>query len=323
MIVVLLVAAAPGRAAKWRHCPDQLGYYPSHIGAIGAPFIHPGRELAILLSGSEQRSTGGFSTAADGNTVHITFASLFGSPVELPPFTASAVSPGTLYLTFPDTRAVVGRLLAGPVAITVTTGERITADILPRHLVGLPPANDVGAMVSGTGQQAAIATMDTRGGIWIPVEFSAFGSMLKPMPSCPMTLTPKTAFTVGVTVRATPSYVIGATPALPPFRVLNRVDLFLGDMLINGTNYYGMKVGKLPVFRVSRGWGIKVCGVNDAVDLVLHSPGWNRWAKPWSPFSAWMPNSRPLDIVLSHATADQEDLATGSLDAFGEACGLQ
>ena len=84
-----------------------------------------------------------------------------------------------------------------------------------------------------------------------------------------------------------------------------------------------MLVGLLAVFRLSRGWGIKVCGVNDAVDLVLHSTGWNRWAKPWSPFSAWMPNSRPLDIVLSHATADQEDLATGSLDAFGEACGLQ
>jgi hypothetical protein len=320
---VLLVAAAPGYAAKWRHCPDQLGYYPSHIGAIGAPFIHPGREIGIFLSNSEQRSSGGFSTAVAGNTIHVTFASLFGSPVELPSFTATAVSPGTLYFTFPDASAVAGRPLAGPVAVTVTTGEQITADILPRHLVALPMANDVGAMVSGTGQQAAIATMDTRGGIWIPVQFSAFGEMEKPMPSCPMTLTPKTAFTVGVTVRATPSYMIGAPPAVPPFRVLRQVDLFLGDMLINGTNYYGMKVGKLPVFRVSRGWGIKVCGVNDAVDLVLHSAGFNRWAKPWSPFGAWMPDSQPLDIVLSHATADQGDLATGGLDAFGEACGLQ
>src|SRR5881394_1587110 len=72
LIVVLLIAATPGHAAKWRHCPDQLGYYPSHIGAIGAPFVDPGRELGIFLSASEQRSTGGFSTAADGNTVHVT-----------------------------------------------------------------------------------------------------------------------------------------------------------------------------------------------------------------------------------------------------------
>src|SRR5207244_13168145 len=146
-IVVLLVAAAPGHAAKWRHCPDQLGYYPSHIGAVGAPFIHPGRELAIFLSGPEQRSTGGFSTALDGNTVHVTFASLFGSPIELPPFTAAAVSPATLYFTFPDTSTIPGGPLAGPVAVTVTTGARITADLLGRHQVQLPPSNADGELV--------------------------------------------------------------------------------------------------------------------------------------------------------------------------------
>jgi hypothetical protein len=101
------------------------------------------------------------------------------------------------------------------------------------------------------------------------------------------------------------------------------VDVFLGDFLINGTNFYGMRVGNLPVFRIPRGWGIKVCGVNDAVDLALRAPGWQRWTRPRSPFSAWMPSSRPLEIMLSGMTVDQGNLSTGGLDAFGEECILE
>ena len=140
------------------------------------------------------------------------------------------------------------------------------------------------------------------------------------MMMCPGTFTPLTAFAVGVTVRSTPSFVIGAPPSYPPFRSLRRVELFLGDFLSNGTNFYGHPVGKLPVFRIPRGWGIKVCGANDAVDLVMRAPGWQRWARPWSPFSAWMPSSRPLEIVLRSMTVDEGNLSTGGLDAFGEDC---
>jgi len=76
------------------------------------------------------------------------------------------------------------------------------------------------------------------------------------------------------------------------------------------------------VLRVPRGWAIKVCALNDAVDLVLRAPGWGRWARPWSAFGAWMPNSTPLQIVLSQATAEDDVTNTG-LDAFGEECLLQ
>jgi len=115
--LAIVLTAMPARAAKWRHCPSELGWYPTHIGALSAPFIHPGRELGIFLTNREQRDSGGFSTDPGGNTIQVTFVSLWGEAISLPPFTAAAVSPTTLYFTFPDTRAVVGRPLAGPVAV--------------------------------------------------------------------------------------------------------------------------------------------------------------------------------------------------------------
>jgi hypothetical protein len=320
--MALLVAAAAAHAAKWRHCPSELGYYGSRIGGLAAPFAHPGHDLGIFLTAREVRDTGGFSTEPDGNTVQITFASLWGDPIALPPLTTAAVSPDTLFFEFPDTRVTHGRPLAGPVAIQVITGGQLTADILPRHLVGLPPKTDVGSLVAGGPTQPALGTMDTRGSIWIPVEFSAFGTMPKTM-MCPGTFIPLTAFAVGVTVRSTPSFVVGAPPTYPPFRALKKVELFLGDFVSNGLNFYGNRVGDLPVFRIPRGWGIKVCGANDAVDLVMKAPGFSRWARPWSAFGAWMPSSRPLEIALSGMTVDQGNLATRGLDAFGQECVFQ
>src|SRR5581483_1594590 len=163
---LLTVPGTSALAAKWRHCPSQLGYYPSTTGATSAPFIHPGRELGIFLNDKEVGETGGFSTQPNGNTVRVTFASLFGNPIALPPFAATAVTPATLYIRFPDTRAVAGRLLAGPVSIDVASGGRTTAQIAARHLVALPPPTDVKTLVSGGLGQAALATMDTRGAIW-------------------------------------------------------------------------------------------------------------------------------------------------------------
>jgi hypothetical protein len=320
----LVVCACPSssEAAKWRHCPSQLVYVPSTLGAVAAPFVHPGHELGIFLMPQEVESTGGFSTAPDGNVVSVTFVSLFGAPITLPPITVAAVSPSTLYFTFPDTKAERGNPLAGPVHVVVTTGAQTTAEINPRHLVGLPPSTDVGKLIAGDTQQGALATMDTRGALWIPVQFSAYGPMQKPMPMCPGTFIPVTAFNIGVTVRAIPSGMPDAEPSYPPFRALRRVDLFLGDFLVDGTNFYGMRVGRLPVFRVPRGFGMKVCGVNDAVDLVMRAPGRQRWARPWSVFGTWMPSSKPLEIVLSE-TDQASALDAKGLDTFGAECVLR
>jgi hypothetical protein len=323
-LACVLFAALPAHAAKWRQCPGGSGWYPSELGAVTSAFVHPSHDVGIFLLDNEVRTTGGFSTAPEGNRVTVTFASLFGDPIVLPSSMVAAVSRATLFFTFPDTLAVLGEALAGPVDIEVRTDGVRTAHILPRHLVALPAANDVGTMVLGGLHQSARATMDTRGSIWIPVQFSAFGTMQKEMPHCSMPLTPLTALAVGLSVRSTPVVGLGSAASYPPFRALRNMDLYLGDFLVNGTNIYGLRVGTVPVLRIQRGWGIKVCGVNDAVDLVLKARGWRRWAQPWSPFGAWMPNSRPLDIELQQIAADQVlGFTAGGVDAFGEVCTLK
>src|SRR5262245_43970678 len=115
IVAACLSASSPALAAKWRHCPSQLHYWGSHIGAMSAPFAHPGHEVGSLLSSQEVATSGGFSTEPNGNTVTITLESLFGAPIVMPSFSVAAVSPETLYFVFPDTRAVLGRVLAGPV----------------------------------------------------------------------------------------------------------------------------------------------------------------------------------------------------------------
>jgi hypothetical protein len=319
-----LGAPSPALAAKWRHCPSQVRYYPSRTGAMSAPFAHPGHEVGIVLSRKEVAASGGFSTEPGGNTVTVTLASLFGDPIVLPPIQVAAVSRETLYFAFPDTRVVVGRSLAGPAGIRVTTGATTTAEILPRHFLALPPATSVGALVAGDLQQTAQATMDAHGAIWIPVEFSAYGTMQKPMMMCPGEFIPLTAFTVGVAVRSTPILTDGAPPTYPPLRALRRMDVFLGDFLIDGTDYYGLRVGHIPVERLPLGFGIRLCGINDAVDIVLRARGSTRWAKPWSDFAAWMPRSQPLQIVLTDMSADQnlQNITAETVDAFGEECRL-
>jgi len=203
----------------------------------------------------------------------------------------------------------------------VSTGPTTTAEILARHLVALPPATSVGALVTGELQQGAQATMDTHGAIWIPVEFSAYGVVQKPMMMCPGQFIPLTAFTVGLTVRSTPIVMDGSIPTYPPLKALKTMDVFLGDFMIDGTDYYGLGVGHVPVQRIPRGWGIRVCGINDAVDIVLRARGSSRWAKPWSEFRAWMPNSQPLQIVLTDMSAGQNlDITPGTVDAFGGEC---
>jgi hypothetical protein len=275
--------------------------------------------VGIVLSEEEAGATGGFSTDPGGNTVNITFASLFGDPIVLPAFTAAAVSPATLFFTFPDTRAVLGRALAGPVEISITSGARQTAHILPRHLVALPPSNDVARIVTGALEQRALATLDMRGSIWIPVQFAGFGTMEKQM-SCPGQFIPMTAFAVTLDLPRSQ----GLSVRYPPFRTIHRVRLFLGDFVSNGTNYYGLDAANyLRVMRIPHRWAIAICGVNDAVDLVMRGRGRLSWARSRSMFAALMPSSQPLEIVLSNVSADpvvSARLQTLSYDAFGSGC---
>src|SRR5436309_2799857 len=216
LLTGLLSSATPAPAAKWRHCPSQLRYYHAKIGAVSAPFVHPGHEVGIFLSDQEMVDSGPFSTEPGGNTVTVTFASLFGPRITLAPMPVSAVSPATLYFTFPA-----------------------------RH------------------------------------------------------------------------------PAYPPLRAVKKVDLFIGDFFVNGSNYYGNKVGRLAVSPIPHGLGVMLCGRNDALQVVLRAPGWRRWTRPWSPFSAWMPSSQPMEIQLSRMSVSEVGSASTGLDAFAEECLLQ
>lgn len=319
-----LALATRAYAIKWHHCPSQVAAYPSEQGAISAPFIHPGHELAIFLSDREVRESGGFPIDAD-STVRITLASLFGSPVPLEPMAVRALSPSAIFFTFPDTRETVGRPLAGPADVWVTYGHQTLAHILPRHLIALPPAVDVSQAADG-GPLNAYATIDGNGDLWMPVSFSAYGPMAKPMPMCPGVFIPITAVNVGITVRSVPTSVGGGSePTYPYLRALKRVELYMGDFVVNGYNAYGASVGRLPVFRIPRGWGIKVCGLNDAAEFVMKARGWRRWGRaPWSPFSATMANSTPLAIEFRTATTDPDVMhRPGGLDAFGQECFLE
>src|SRR5206468_2719673 len=131
------------------------------------------------------------------------------------------------------------------------------------------------------------------------------------------------ALNVGVTVRSLPASLSpGGVPTYPPLRVLRRVNLFLGDFVVNGVNHYGEQMSDMAVTRIPRGWGVRVCGKNDALDVVVRAPGWRRWTQPWSPFRLWMPSSQPMTVTLGDLFADPT-LSPAGLDAFGAECQLQ
>jgi hypothetical protein len=326
-LAALLVVAESGIAAKWHDgCPKPRDRMRKSIrGAINTPFIHPGHELTIALSLTDVVTGGGFSTAPGGNGVTVTFASLFGEPVELPPFYVAAVSESTLYLTFPDTKALLGHPLAGPVEIVVTTGGMETAHVSSRHLTALPPTNDVAAIIADPEPCHALATMDWRGNLWIPVEFSGFGEMYMPMPNCPddATFTHVNAFAVGVNVRSTS----GSEDTYPPLRAVKVAHSYLGDFMVDGVNLYGRRLrGRSRLLRIPRGFAISVCGLNDAARLALRIKGRRRWAKPWSEFGTLMPSSEPLTITLTDVSADPDvspTLESIRFDSFGTDCSVQ
>jgi hypothetical protein len=316
---IVLVSAQNGFAAKWRECPaPPQRTYLQRRGAVTSPFIHPGHELGIVLSETQTILTGGFSTEPGGNVVSIEFVSLFGNPVALDPIAVAAVSPNTLYFDFPDTRQILGRVLAGPVAIRGVTDGRLTAEVDPNRFVALPPAANVAQIVAGVDQDA-MAALDARGALWIPIEFSGYGPTEIPMPNCPSMYIPLSAFAVAVDVRANG----GGTETYPPLRAARRADVYLGDFIVFGENAYGHRQSRMSFFRMPRGFGLGICAINDAVDLVLRVAGRSRWARPGSQFAQWVKDSRPLRISLRDVSAQEDvklELGTISFDSFGNYC---
>lgn len=324
-LLATALSAGPARAFKWNDCPaPPVPVNPSTLGASSSPFIQPGRALSIYLNEVEAAASGGFSTAIDGNVVHITFASLFGDAVVLSPRNVAAVSPGVLTFPFPDGLDEVGRTLAGPVQITVETNGVETAHIDGADLVALPASTDLGPYMDGSNPDITIgAAIDAGGNLWIPAFFS--GKHMG-MPGCE-----------GNFVMPMPLEIGGATvvgDVLAPFDPATRmrqVRGYIGRMVINDYDFYGYLVPqKINLVQVGDTLGVSVCRLNDAEDLILEVQGSAGLAAKNSPYRIVARDSSPLPLQLHKAPAVPRSLssaantsyltAPGRVDSFGNQC---
>ena len=320
-VVAVLSWCAPANAFKWHSCPaPPLPIYPSALGAVNTPFIHPGHPLQILLNSSQVAAGGGFGVAPDSNDVSITFVSLFGAPVALPLRRAAALSSSVLSIDFPDSDAELGRSLAGPVEIRVARAGRLIARIDSADLVGLPPANDVSGLVLGVDpDQEVLATVGSDGDLWVPLHF---GGDLNPMPMCPGDfLEPVPVQIAGASVQGVAN---GSDNPLAHIRGLSG---YLGDITIGGTNFYGLLMPQpIDLVHVAGTLGVSVCRVNDATDLVLRMKGATSWARsPSSPMRDAIAGSTPLSVQLAATNPVPGNGAKQGTftDSFGESCDSQ
>jgi hypothetical protein len=186
-----------------------------------------------------------------------------------------------------------------------------------RQPIALPPANDVVALLEHGADAPAVGAVDLRRRLWIPLEFSRFGPGM-PMPTCPVELTQKMAFAVGFDVQDPDSGDVIPHASETNFR---RGKLYLGDFVLNGENAYGADTRSSLDIRTIAGGGIVICGMNDALNLVLMV----RLSE-----SALGSNSRvvrrdgsPLTVNLTDISAEPvvaERLRTIERDSLGNEC---
>lgn len=328
LVAAIVLGSVPHAGAyKWRECPaPPVPVHPSVLGATNAPFAHPGHELSILLNEAEVAASGGFSTAAGGNEISIQFVSLFGDPIALPTRAQAAVSPAVLTFDFPDAVAEVGRTLAGPVQIRVSRAGRRVAEIAAKDFIGLPAAVDVTPLILGEDSEGIVhAALGADGDLWIPSYFS--GEPMGGMPGCD-----GDDFIVPVALEIGGAVVVGTVefPFDPTTRV-RKVRGYLGDMVINGTDFYGFAYPEpIRLEQIGGTLGVSICRLNDADDLVLRFHGDSGWARPSSPFRLVARDSAALALRLRRAPGvPRSDVAAaraadraapGRQDSFGHQC---
>lgn len=297
LAALLVLWGGPAQAFKWSSCPSPPPpVYPSELGATNAPFIHPGHALTIVLNQSEVALAGGFSLDPDGNSVAITFVSPFGAPIALPPRSATATVPSVLTFDFPDTQDEGLGILTGPVDVTITTGGAAVAHIRAVDLVALPPASDVTAIVVGGDPDAIVlAALGADGDIWVPAAFSGHPMA---MPSCPGDFIMPAPIMLGGAIVAAP-----LPTARDPLERLHGVEAYLGDMNINGINFYGMPSQQpIDLVHTDGTLGVALCRMNDALNAVLRVRGNRSWVLPQSsPFRFVAAGARPIPLHLTGA----------------------
>jgi hypothetical protein len=322
MALLALVVALPilaltptrGWAIKWAHGCPSTG--PQAVDAgnrifTSAPFVHPGHEIGFFLQEGFAPGSG-FSLDPDGNTIEIVFRPLGGDRIALPAFTATAVSESALYFTFPDTRAVLGRLVTGPMDVNIRSAGGAWRATKP---VALPPGNDVVGMLAQGNDVTAFGAVDDTRRLWIPLEFAGFGPGM-PMPMCPMELTQKTAFAVKLTPSATDDDDVMPNASLTNMR---KGKLYFGDFLMNGVDVYGEDSGTTLDVRQFRKGAVIICGLNDAMSLVMMIKLKESALGPKSKVVPVVKDGSPLPIPLANISAET-DLQTVTTDTFGNQC---
>jgi hypothetical protein len=317
-LAAVVLAATASWAIKWpAGCPTSRSRM-IHAGSrmfASSPFVHPGHEVGFFLRDGEAERRGGFSIEPGGNTIEIVFRPVTGEPIPLPAFTATAADPSALYFTFPDTRELLGRIVAGPMDVTVRTGNVVRRG---RRPVALPPANHVLTMLEHGHDVTALGAVDAAGRLWIPLEFSGFGPGM-PMPMCPVELTQKTAFAV----RLVPT-LTDIDDFLPHVSYANmrNAKLFFGDFLLNGINVYGEDTGSaLDVRELNR--AAVICGMNDALSLVLMVRLKESAMGPRSRVLPIVKDGSPLPIEMANVSGEPvvaNQLAAATEDSFGNQC---
>jgi hypothetical protein len=317
-LAIGLVPSGSANAAKWHDCPaPPLPVYPSALGATNSPFAHPGHELTIVLNAAQVASSGGFSVEVGGNTVEVSVASPLGDAVALAPRQATAASRSVLHFAFPDSAAEVGRVLAGPSEIRVSVGGALVAHIAGRDFVALPPATDVTSLVLGQDpKQIVYGALGASGDLWVPATFH--GEPMS-MPTCPGQFLVPAPIEIGAAV--VPGLVTNGTNPLGRIR---KVTLYLGDLEIFGTNFYGMLFPqRIDLVHVGGTRGVAICRMNDAIDLVLRVKGSRAWARSFhSPLRDVVRGAAPVPLQLHAAeplppTAQAKPLLD---DSFGNSC---
>lgn len=317
-MLALLSTTQPSHAIKWpAGCPTSRSTLIHAGGRMFAtsPFVHPGHEVGLFLREGEARRHGGFSIEPDGNTVEITFRPLGGVPIALPPMRVTAVDAATLYFTFPDTRTVLGRVVAGPMEITVRTASSVRR---ARRPVALPPGNDVLTMLEHGVDVAVYGAVDAARRLWIPLEFSGLGPGM-PMPMCPVELTQKTAFAV----RLVPT-LVDTDDVLPhaSYNNMRHAKLYFGDFLLGGVNVYGEDTGSsLDVRELNR--AAVICGMNDALSLVLMVRLKESALGPSSRILPVVKDGSPLPMQLANVSGEPavaNQLGSATEDSFGNRC---
>lgn len=324
-LVIALALVAPAEAAKWAGgCPkvkQRLAKVGRGAGgtpyAISPLFEHVGHEVTFYLKDTHVERYGGFSTEPGGNTVQFTFTPIEGEPIALPPVAVTATTPSTLTFTVPDSRPIIGRMLAGPATITVKRGDVWLFDAF-RQLI-LPPMNDVQGLAADGYHVEAYATMDRHARLYIPLDFNGYGQGGEQLPECPTPLTPVTAFAVDFSLKK------GYDEALPylSFGHLKKNRIYLGDYVVFGLNMYGNKLSSPLDVTPAGGNAVVLCALNDALQLVLMFELQNPALGDKSELLQIVRDGSPIQVKIENVSLEPyvaERLAEAEQDSAGLPC---